>query len=158
MPDHKVTTIAMATAGARFAALPHDDHAEVMGVIAAYGRFYDDGRMDDFANLLADDAVYYPNWPGVAPEVVSGRAELRAFFAAARAHCDATGVQPRHYATNVILTRASSDRAEATVSMLYAESTPGGAVAVKMIGQYDYVLTKADGRWSIARWSMRYDK
>ncbi len=158
MSDNKIVTIAMPAQGPRFGVLAPADYAEVMGVVAAYGRLYDDGRIDDFADLLTDDAVYYPNRPGVAPDVVTGKENLRAFFATARAHCDATGILPRHYATNVIIANASADSAEVTVSMLYAESAPGGAVALKMIGQYDYILTKADGRWSIARWSMRYDK
>ncbi len=158
MVDPVIVDVTPAARGARFATLSHEDHAEVMGVIAAYGRFYDDDRIDDFVALLAEDAVYYPNWPGVAPDEVSGHATLREFFAGARMHARSSGIQPRHYATNAIIARATSTSAEVSVSMLYAESKPGGEVAVKMVGQYDYVLVKRDGRWLISRWSMRYDK
>lgn len=158
MPDRIIVDISPAGTGARFATLPHDDYAEVMGVIAAYGRYYDDDRIDDFMGLIAGDAVYYPNWPGVAPDEVSGHETLRGFFGGARAHARSNGVQPRHYATNVILAKAAPTSAHASVSMLYAESQAGGAVAVKMIGQYDYQLEKRAGRWLITRWSMRYDK
>ncbi|MFO1376712.1 MAG: nuclear transport factor 2 family protein [Steroidobacteraceae bacterium] len=158
MPDRIIVDISPAGTGARFATLPHDDYAEVMGVIAAYGRYYDDDRIDDFMGLIAGDAVYYPNWPGVAPDEVSGHETLRGFFGGARAHARSNGVQPRHYATNVILAKATPTSAHASVSMLYAESQAGGAVAVKMIGQYDYQLEKRAGRWLITRWSMRYDK
>jgi len=158
VPDRIIVDISPAGTGARFATLPHDDYAEVMGVIAAYGRYYDDDRIDDFMGLIAGDAVYYPNWPGVAPDEVSGHETLRGFFGGARAHARSNGVQPRHYATNVILAKATPTSAHASVSMLYAESQAGGAVAVKMIGQYDYQLEKRAGRWLITRWSMRYDK
>ena len=158
MPDQKIVPITLAAHGPRFPTLPHDDYTEVMGIVAAYGRLYDDDRIDDFAELLADDAVFYANWPGVAPDEVVGKAALKEFFAGARAYCHTTGVQPRHYATNVILAAATADSAAVTVSMLYAESIPGGAVTVKMVGQYDYVLARRNGRWAIARWSMRYDK
>jgi hypothetical protein len=158
MADRIIVNITPAPGGARFAALPHEDHAEVMGVIAAYGRFYDDDRIDDFMDLLTDDAVYYPNWPGVAPDEVTGRATLRDFFAGARQHARSSNVQPRHYATNAIIAKATATSAEVSVSMLYAESKPGGETAVKMIGHYDYVLVKRNGRWLISRWSMRYDK
>ena len=158
MADRIIVDVTPAARGPRFGALPHEDHAEVMGVIAAYGRFYDDDRMDDFMALLAEDAVYYPNWPGIAPDAVSGHATLREFFAGARAHARSSGIQPRHYATNAIIARATATSAEVSVSMLYAESKPGGEVAVKMVGQYDYQLEKRDGRWLISRWSMRYDK
>ena len=158
MTDRIIVDIGPAATGARFAVLPWADHAEVMGVIAAYGRYYDDDRIDDFMGLIAEDAVYYPNWPGVAPDEVSGHETLRGFFGGARAHARSNGVQPRHYATNVILARATATSAGASVSMLYAESQAGGAVAVKMVGQYDYQLEKRAGRWLITRWSMRYDK
>ena len=158
MADRIIVDISPAAAGARFATLPHDDYAEVMGVIAAYGRFYDDDRIDDFMGLIAEDAVFYPNWPGVAPDEVSGHAILREFFGGARAHARSSGIQPRHHATNVILAKATATSAEASVSMLYAESQAGGTVAVKMVGQYDYQLEKRAGRWLITRWSMRYDK
>ena len=159
MSDHKLALIPSAPAsGPRLAALAHEDYAEVLGVVACYGRFYDDDRIDDFIGLLTEDAVFHPNWPGVAPEYVSGRAALKEFFGGARAQCNADNIQPRHYTTNVVVCAATADSAEVTASMAYAESTPGGNVALKMIGQYDWVLVKRDGRWSIARWSMRYDK
>ena len=158
MSDRIIVNIAPAATGARFAMLPYEDHAEVMGVIAAYGRFYDDDRIDDFMNLIADDAAYHPNWPGLAPEEISGRSRLREFFAGARAHARTSNVQPRHYATNVILAKATATTVEASVGMLYAESKPGGEVALRMIGQYDFILTRREGRWLITRWSMRYDK
>jgi len=158
VPDRVIVDISPAGTGARFSTLPHGDYVEVMGVIAAYGRFYDDDRIDDFMGLIAADAVFYPNWPGIAPDEVSGHATLREFFGGARAHARSSGIQPRHYATNAIVARATATSAEVSVSMLYAESKPGGEVAVKMVGQYDYVLVKRDGRWLISRWSMRYDK
>ncbi len=158
MSDRKIVPIAPAAAGPRFAVPAHEDYAEIMGIVAAYGRFYDDDRLDDFVDLLTDDAVFYANWPGVAPDEVVGKPALREFFTGARAHCHTTGIQPRHYATNVIVTAATSDSAEATVAMLYAESTPGGTPQLKMVGQYDYILAKRAGRWAIAKWSMRYDK
>ena len=54
------------------------------------------------------------------------------------------------------ITSAGDDTAEATVSMLYAESVRGNA-EVKLLGQCDYALVKQQGRWFIRRWSMRYD-
>mgnify|MGYP002637114994 FL=1 len=159
MSDNKIVSIPSAPAsGPRFAAVPHEDYAEIMGVAAAYGRFYDDDRIDDFIDLLTDDAVFHANIPGAVPDEVQGREALKGFFGGARETCNTTNVQPRHCTTNVIIANASADAAEVTVTMAYAESTDGGALEFKMIGQYDYHLVKQSGRWSIARWSMRYDK
>ncbi len=153
-----IGAIKLAASGAHLATLGADDRAQINDVLALYGRLYDDNRIDDFMALIAEDATFYPNWPGVAPDEVSGHETLRGFFGGARAHARSNGVQPRHYATNVILAKATPTSAHASVSMLYAESQAGGAVAVKMIGQYDYQLEKRAGRWLITRWSMRYDK
>lgn len=159
MSDHKIVSIPSAPAsGPRFAVLPHEDYAEIMGIAAAYGRLYDDDRVDDFVDLLTDDAVFHANIPGAVPDEVQGKEALKGFFGGAREICNNTNVQPRHYATNVIIANASADTAEVTVTMAYAESTAGGALEFKMVGQYDYHLVKQSGRWSIARWSMRYDK
>lgn len=159
MSDQKIVPVPSAPAsGPRFAAVPHEDYVEIMGIVAAYGRFYDDDRIDDFVGLLTDDAVYYPNWAGVAPDEVKGKAALREFFAGARDHCTSTGVQPRHCAANVIIAAATADTADVTMTMAYAESTPGPEIGLKQVGQYDYQLVKQNGRWFINRWSMRYDK
>jgi hypothetical protein len=153
-----IGTIELAASGAHLATAGADDRAQIHDVLALYGRLYDDHRIDDFMTLIAADATFYPNWPGVAPEQVSGHAALKEFFAGARAFATSSHVQPRHFATNVLITRADATSAEATVSMLYAESSPGGVVALKMLGQYDYGLVKRDGRWLLHRWSMRYDQ
>lgn len=153
-----IGAIVLAPTGARLAQPSAEDRAQIQDVIALYGRLYDDNRVDDFMTLIAEDATFYPNWPGVAPDEVSGHATLREFFAGARAFAASSGANPRHYATNVLITRADAASAEATVSMLYAESSAGGAVVVKMVGHYDYALVKRNGRWLIHRWSMRYDK
>lgn len=159
MSDHKIVSVPSAPAsGPRFAVLPHDDYAEIMGIAAAYGRFYDDDRVDDFMDLLTDDAVFHANIPGAVPDEVQGKEALKEFFGGARASCNDTNVQPRHHTTNVIVASASTDTAEVTAAMAYAESTEGGACEFKMIGQYDFHMVKQAGRWSIARWSMRYDK
>ena len=158
MPARKIVTLPSAPAsGPRFPVLPHEDYAEIMAIVAAYGRLYDDDRVDDFIDLLAEDAVFHPNRPGVVPEEICGRETLREFFRQSRAGYHTRGVQPRHYATNVIIASATAAAAEVTVSMAYAESRPGGGVELKLVGQYDYHLVKRSGRWSIARWSMRYD-
>lgn len=158
MSDKKIVSLSPSSAGRRFAALPHDDYVEIQAVVACYGRFYDDDRIDDLVDLMTEDAVFYPNWPGVAPEQVSGKAALREFFAGARAHCSTTNIQPRHHATNIIIAAGSANETNVSAGMLYAESSPGAEPTLKLVGQYDYVLVKHDDRWSIARWSMRYDK
>lgn len=158
MQDKKIVSVGPASSGPRFALLDPQDRAEIDGLVAAYGRYYDDGAIDDFMGLIAPDACFYPNWPGVAPDEVKGAEALRVFFGAARAQCNETGTQPRHFATNVIIARATATTAEVSVSMLYAESRPGVPAELKMVGQYDYHVEKREGRWFITRWSMRYDK
>jgi hypothetical protein len=158
MPDRKIVVMQPAADGPRFAVLPPEDHAEIHGLLAAYGRFFDDGAIDDFMGLIADDAIFYPNWPGVAPDVVEGAAALREFFVGAYGHPIAKGAKPYHQATNVIIVRATATTAEASVTMQYAEFTPGKAPELLMVGQYDFQLEKRDGRWFIACWSMRYEK
>lgn len=159
MSEQKIVPVPPAPAsGPRYAVVPHEDYVEIMGVIAAYGRFYDDDRIDDFMGLLTDDALFYPNWPGVAPDEVQGREALSEFFGGARDVCTNANVQPCHIATNTIIATATADTADVTTGMTYAETAIGGALDIKTVGHYDFQLVKERGRWSIKRWSMRYDR
>lgn len=157
MSEHKIVDATPAPQGPRYATLPPEDVAEIHGVLAAYGRYYDDGALDDFMGLIADDAVFYPNWPGVLPEVVEGAPALRALFDAAYHGPVDKGGLPRHAATNMLIVRAAADTAEATVAMHYYEKFPGKPPELLMIGQYDFHLAKRAGRWIITCWAMRYD-
>lgn len=148
--------LSLAAQGPRLAALDWADHCQVHDVLALYGRLYDDDRIDDFLKLLTPDALFHPNWAGVAPERVAGIADLAAFFKGARGAATADGVQPRHLATNILVAAEGEGRAFATLTMLYVESR-GAEVACRMVGQYDYRLVRIDGRWLISEWSMRYD-
>jgi hypothetical protein len=156
MPAAAIARIMIGPHGPRFASLGFEDSEEIYGVLKAYGRLYDDDRLDDFLSLLTENAVFYPNWPGSAPDEVSGKEAIADWFGGGRQAASSNGVTPHHYATNMLITSAGDDTAEATVSMLYAESVHGKA-EVKMLGQYDYALVKQQGRWFISRWSMRYD-
>ena len=157
MSLHKIVDVAPAPHGPRFAILSPEDAAEIHGMLAAYGRYFDCGALDDFMGLIAEDAVFYPNWPGVLPEVVEGATALRALFDAAYQGPIDKGAVPRHSATNVMIVRATVDTAEATVAMHYYEKFPGKPPELLMIGQYDFHLAKRAGRWIITRWAMRYD-
>ncbi len=158
MTDKILAPLQPARTGPRFPVLPAEDHQQVMALLDAYGRLYDDDLMDDFMDLFEDDAVFHPNWPAMAFDKVVGRAALRPFFEGARAGAREQHVRPRHFMTNRIVTEADAASALVTASMLYVEHRDGHLPEVKMVGQYDYRLRKRDGRWSIAEWSMRYDK
>lgn len=147
----------LAPTGSRLPQLEWADHCQISDIVALYGRLYDDGRIDDFMGLFTPDAIFHPNWPGVAPDRVVGTADLTSFFAAARAGSTTQGVMPRHATTNVLIRATGAGRAEATLSMLYTESR-GSEVMVRMVGQYDFSFVRIDGRWFIDQWSMRYDK
>lgn len=156
--NRKIVAMQPAVDGPRFAVLPPEDRAEIQGLLAAYGRYYDDGAIGDFMGLIAEDAVFYPNWPGVAPDKVEGSSALREFFAGVLDHTLSKGARPHHQATNIIIVRATATTAEASVAMHYAESVPGQSPELLMVGQYDYHLEKRGGRWFITCWAMRYDK
>ncbi|GGC16787.1 hypothetical protein GCM10011371_00270 [Novosphingobium marinum] len=145
-------------AGLALPVLPIDDYQLIMGTVACYGRMYDDDRIDDFMSLIAPDALFRPNWPGVAPDTVEGADNLRPFFTEARAACHSQNMQPRHYTTNVVITSYDGETAGVSANMLYTEFTEEGGAQLKMVGQYDFRLRKDEGRWRIAEWSMRYDK
>ena len=155
MPASDMSRIAIGPQGRRFASLGYEDTEEIYGVLKAYGRLYDDDLLDDFLGLFTQDAVFFPNSPGSSPAEVSGKEAIADFFRGGRQVASSNGVMPHHYATNMLITSAGDHTAEATVSMLYAESVHGKA-EVKLLGQYDYALVKQQGRWFISRWSMRY--
>ena len=61
MSSHKIVDAAPAPQGPRYATLPPEDVAEIHGVLAAYGRYYDDGEDAIEMQLQAfQDVPYVP--------------------------------------------------------------------------------------------------
>lgn len=137
--------------------LAPDDYAVICQVIAAYGRLYDEGLMEGFAKLLAEDSTYLPNRPGVLPETMRGRDAIVDFFAHARADCRRRGVQPRHFTSNIVISAVANGSVDASASMSYAETSGSGEVTVQKFGAYSFRLTKRDAIWRILTWSRHYD-
>lgn len=127
------------------------DRLMIGEVIDMYGSHYDEGRMDQFAELFTDDAVldFEPD-PGYFPTPLAGKAMIAEHMGARNAEVAAIA-QRRHLTTNTIFESLDDDTAR-TESFLTVLSVEHGSNApiVNATGVYRDVFRKVDGRWLIA--------
>lgn len=113
------------------------DHDEIRRLMAEYCHLVDDGRLDDWVQLFADDAVVR-----VGRHVFEGRDAIRGWIDSVTA----AAVGPsRHLIVNSAI-EVGDVRAEVTSDFLLVAATR----EILVLGRYDDVLVRTDARWRIA--------
>ena len=114
---------------------------EVRNTIAAYAQALDSGRTEDIVDTFTPDGV--SDIQGVG--TFTGHAELRAGYA---------GMAPTapqlHLVGNVRVTSATPDEATAVSNVLFVRRGESGWTT-HVIGRYEDVLRRHDGRWRFSR-------
>jgi alkylhydroperoxidase/carboxymuconolactone decarboxylase family protein YurZ len=133
------------------------DRLLIQELISSYGALYDDGHLDEFETLFAEDAVMHisPD-PGFFPLPVVGRAAISEAMRGRHAVVSAEATR-RHVTTNTIFHSLTADTAM-TSSFLTVLSTPhGGASELRGTGVYRDRLVKQGGRWLFAERRLTLD-
>ncbi|WP_420626653.1 nuclear transport factor 2 family protein [Candidatus Poriferisodalis sp.] len=126
-------------------ALTNDDRVEIRDLISRYNKAIDTGDADGYANTFTPDGEFI----GIVG-TFNGRDELRAFAAAyATEEQYAEFASAQHWVTNVV---ADGDGAEAAVfsHLQMVKPLPDGG-RILLVGHYDDVVRKVDGRWLFAQ-------
>ncbi len=129
----------------RALALTNDDRVEIRDLISRYNKAIDTGDADGYANTFTPDGEFI----GIVG-TFNGRDELRAFAAAyATEEQYAEFASAQHWVTNVV---ADGDGAEAAVfsHLQMVKPLPDGG-RILLVGHYDDVVRKVDGRWLFAQ-------
>lgn len=131
------------------------DRLAIHELFATYAHTYDQGRLDDLADLWTEDAVFEIRGSiGSMPTVMAGRDQIVAHM---RARHEATRpVQRRHVITNVVVESLDGDTATAAATLLLG-STLDGLLSLPVTGRYEDELARVDGRWRIRRQVLTLD-
>ncbi len=118
-----------------------DDEAAILRTLTAYCHDCDDARFDDLAQCFTEDATLV-----ALGEVVTGRAEIAAWFRAAQGRPKQRG---KHLTTNVRY-EVAGDRA-AVVSDFVWLRFPHEHLVPGTTGRYVDEMERSEGRWRFRR-------
>jgi 3-phenylpropionate/cinnamic acid dioxygenase small subunit len=125
---------------------------EIRTVLARIAQLADNGDLDEYVTLFADDAVWaMPENPsmGMPASEKRGRAEIRAGAEERRAGgVQGPGTETRHVLTTTAVTVESDDRATARSYFQFYASTASQPV-LRNMGQYDDVLVRGAHGWQL---------
>jgi hypothetical protein len=127
--------------------------SEIRNVVARLGHLADDGDIDEYLSLIAEDA----SWGGAGRAVRTGHADLRARVIEDRtAGIQGPGTATRHLNTTLWVEVDDEDHAHAESYFLYITNANGGtagstardtAPIVQLTGRYRDTFVRVDGRW-----------
>lgn len=122
----------------------NDDRVEIRELISRYNKAIDTGDADGYANTFTQDGQFI----GIVG-TFNGRDELRAFAAAyATEEQYAEFASAQHWVTNIVVdpVEGDSDRATVFSHIQMVKPLPEGG-RILLVGHYDDVVRRTDGRW-----------
>ncbi len=135
-----------------------EDRCAIHDTLAAYGATFDNDNLAAFGKLIAQDAVVRLPSAGSFIEQARGHDALMALFGGIRTDLRNSGLQPRHYVSNILIRACDGARAEADAYLLYTEyDSASGDTKVVRGGIYSFALVKRDGAWLLHDWAVKYD-
>ena len=134
------------------------DHAEsrqaIANLLASYGYLYDEGHMDEYFALFADDAVLVDAVPGKAEASLT---EFSDFLLPRVEHFAKNDIQRRHVLAPVRIESLDENEASGQVYLQLYSIAQGGPPQLLLTGVYHFSLRKSDDGWKIARWRIAPD-
>ncbi len=129
-----------------------------MQAINAYGVYYDEGRLEEFAELFTEDALVDITPPPAIMKVpLRGRREIADAYAARHREVTAGGGGRRHVCTNTVFESVSPDECVATTFLISFATLPGRAPTPIGSGVYRDRIRLEDGRWRFAERRLALD-
>ncbi len=130
------------------------DRQAIENLLAGYGYFYDEGRMDAYFSLFSDNAVLVDAVPG-KPEATLG--EFRSFLLPRVAYFAENNIQRRHVLAPVHIETMDGSEASGNVYLQLYSIVNQGAPQLLLTGVYHFTVVKEDQGWRIARWRIQPD-
>jgi hypothetical protein len=129
--------------------------SEIRNVVARLAHLADDGDIDEYLSLLAEDA----SWGTTGRPVRQGHADLRARVLEDRASgVQGPGAASRHLNTTLWVEVDDEDHAHAESYFLYITNANGGspgstdresAPVLQLTGRYRDTFVRVGGRWKL---------
>lgn len=125
----------------------------VAEVLARLALTADTGAVEDYLELIADDAVWdFPDNPirGTPAQRLVGKATIEGGVRSRRAAgVQGPGSHTQHVVTTVVVDPIDENTARARASWMFLVDTVS-APRIAGVGHYDDLLRKEDGRWLMA--------
>jgi len=121
-----------------------DEKDAIRELMARYCHALDACRFGEVASLFAEDGVWTTTYGNAR-----GRTQIETLLASVVPK-PGEGPQRKHYITNIIVTLAGDDRANARSDYLVIRESPGGLIPV-MGGTYLDMFVKREGEWQFLR-------
>jgi len=122
------------------------DREQIRDLLHEYGRSFDERRLEDYANLFAEDGEW-----SAGSIVARGPAEVLAMVTkAAEAIPAPPGCRNFHVMTNMMI-EVDGDRATAWSRFSFIEPGADGSRNFSGSGVYDDELVRRNGRWMFLR-------
>jgi len=121
-----------------------DEKDAIRELMSRYCHALDACRFGEVASLFAEDGVWTTTYGNAR-----GRTQIETLLASVVPK-PGEGPQRKHYITNIIVTLAGEDRANARSDYLVIRESPGGLIPV-MGGTYLDMFVKREGEWQFLR-------
>jgi len=121
-----------------------DEKDAIRELMGRYCHALDACRFGEVASLFAEDGVWTTTYGNAR-----GRTQIETLLASVVPK-PGEGPQRKHYITNIIVTLAGDDRANARSDYLVIRESPGGLIPV-MGGTYLDMFVKREGEWQFLR-------
>jgi hypothetical protein len=137
-----------------------DDRAAILDLISMYAYTFDEDRIDEMVELFVDDAEWSICLAGsdTPALIASSNQERRQLFQEIRSGPNNEAGMPRHFQTNTILNRLSTDRIAARSMVVITQQPYDGTDGrVEFSGVYEDEFVRTDSIWRFAKRLGRLD-
>ena len=124
-----------------------EDRAEIERLFFDYRRFLDARDLHSYSRLFCEDG----EWSGRTGRAVGPDAIRRMLEENLSPNPPAPGATSWHVVSNPVIDLIDGDRASAQVSWALIRRGEGDQPQIALLGHYDDLLAREDGRWKFKR-------
>jgi uncharacterized protein (TIGR02246 family) len=132
--------------GGRVSAAELSDREEIRNLLLEYGRSLDERRLEDYANLFAEEGA----WEG-GFGVAEGRAAILAMMQKSLGASPPDPAHPNYHVMTNIIVDTDGDTGTAWSRWTFYMKSADGQAVVGSAGRYEDTLVRRDGEWKILR-------
>lgn len=132
--------------GGRISVAELSDREEIRNLLIEYGRSLDERRLEDYANLFAEEGA----WEG-GFGVAEGRAAILAMMQKSLGTSPPDPAHPNYHVMTNIIVDTDGDTATAWSRWTFYMKGADGQAVVGSAGRYEDTLVRRGGEWKILR-------
>jgi len=139
------------------------DRLAILNLLGIYAAYANDGDLDGWGNLFAEDAIFEIILPsGTHPvdkaTLLAGERHIFQLYRDRKAD-PSSGERRLFLFSNPFIARQGEEDADVGVTMTLVRTSPAGPHPhIEATGTYTGLLVKRDNRWLIHRWRVQTDR